>query len=118
MDRAVRNVRVLLRRITVVIRREERLPEATLRLLDELSAAAEMLAADVEKRRPSLGARQRLADVARHSSAIPIGVSLSADVVLAQVRSVVVDLLQVSGLRNEDALDLVPATGPPSDHPA
>jgi uncharacterized membrane protein YgaE (UPF0421/DUF939 family) len=117
LDRAVRNVRVLLRRVTVVIRREERLPDATLHLLDELAAATEMLAADVEKRRPALGAQQRLADVARRSSAIPIGVSLSADVVLAQVRSVVVDLLQLSGLPNEDALDLVPATGPPSDAP-
>jgi len=117
LDRAVRNVRVLLRRVTVVIRRNERLPDATLSLLDELAAATEMLAADVEKRRPALGARQRLADVARRSSAIPIGVSLSADVVLAQVRSVVVDLLQLSGLPNEDALDLVPATGPPSDAP-
>jgi uncharacterized membrane protein YgaE (UPF0421/DUF939 family) len=115
LDRAIRNVRVLLRRATVVIRREERLPDATLTLLDELSAATAMLAADVERRRPSLGARQRLADVARRSSAIPIGVSLSADVVLAQVRSVVVDLLQLSGLRYDDALDLVPASGRGSD---
>jgi hypothetical protein len=76
-----------------------------------------MLAGDVERRRAPLGARQRLAGVARHSAGIPIGASLSADVVLAQVRSVVVDLLQLTGMRNEDALDLVPAAGPPSDRP-
>jgi hypothetical protein len=117
LDRAVRNVRVLLRRVTVVIRREEQLPRATLSLVDDLSAATQMLAADVERRRPPLGARHRLADVARRSSDIPIGASLSADVVLAQVRSVVVDLLQLSGLGDRDALDLVPAAGPPSDRP-
>jgi uncharacterized membrane protein YgaE (UPF0421/DUF939 family) len=117
LDRAVRNSRVLLRRVTVVVRRGEKLPDATLRLLDDLAAITATLATDVERRQPAGEVRAGLVDVARRSSAIPIGVSLSADVVLAQVRSLVVDLLQVTGLGDREALELVPATGPPSDAP-
>ena len=118
LDRAVRNTRVLLRRITVVVRRGEDLPEATLRLLDDLATATSTLATDVLRQRPPDEVRERLVDVARLSSGVPIGTGLSADVVLAQVRSLVVDLLQITGLGNEEALDLVPATGPPSDSPS
>jgi uncharacterized membrane protein YgaE (UPF0421/DUF939 family) len=118
LDRAVRNSRVLLRRVTVVVRRGEALPDATLGLLDDLAKTTATLATDVERKRPPHEARAGLVDVARRSSGIPIGVSLSADVVLAQVRSLVVDLLQVTGLDDREALELVPATGPPSDAPA
>jgi len=117
LDRAVRNTRVLLRRITVVVRRGEDLPDATLGLLDQLAAITSTLAADVLRQRPPDEAREGLVEVAQRSSGIPIGTSLSADVVLAQVRSLVVDLLQLTGLRDREALDLVPATGPPSDAP-
>jgi len=117
LDRAVRNTRVLLRRITVVVRRGEDLPDATLRLLDDLAATTATLAGDVERKRPPHGSREGLVEVARRSSDIPIGTSLSADVVLAQVRSVVVDLLQLTGMEYQDALELVPAAGPPSDAP-
>jgi len=117
LDRAVRNTRVLLRRVTVVVRRGEKLPDATLRLLDDLAAITATLATDVERRQPAREVREGLVDVARRSAGIPIGVSLSADVVLAQVRSLVVDLLQVTGLGDREALELVPATGPPSDAP-
>jgi uncharacterized membrane protein YgaE (UPF0421/DUF939 family) len=118
LDRAVRNTRVLLRRVTVVVRRGERLPDPTLGLLDDLAAITAALATDVERRQPTGEVREGLVDVAQRSSRIAIGVSLSADVVLAQVRSLVVDLLQVTGLGDREALELVPATGPPSDAPA
>ena len=117
LDRAVRNTRVLLRRITVVVRRDENLPEGTLRLLDDLAAATSTLSIDVLRQRPPEEVRQLLVEVARRSSGIPIGSSLSADVVLAQIRSLVVDLLELTGVPNREALDLVPATGPPSDSP-
>ena len=117
LDRAVRNTRVLLRRITVVVRRDENLPEGTLRLLDDLAAITSTLSTDVLRQRPPEEVRQLLVEVARRSSGIPIGSSLSADVVLAQIRSLVVDLLELTGVPNREALDLVPATGPPSDSP-
>lgn len=108
MDRAVRNVRVLVRRITVVVRRGETLPTQTLALIDQLIEAVCILADDLRQHRPSDEARAELAEVGHASAGIPTGQGLSADVVLAQVRSVVVDLLELSGLPYDEALELVP----------
>jgi hypothetical protein len=65
---------------------------------------AEQLATDGDR---ELAVR-RLQDVARASAAVPRS-TLSGDVVLGQVRSTVVDLLEVAGLPPEEALARIPA---------
>ncbi|MFP5345436.1 MAG: FUSC family protein [Actinomycetes bacterium] len=108
LDRAVRNVRVLLRRVTVASWREESVPDSLIRLITQLGAASHVLSDDLAEERREPLARKGLRDVARESSTVPVGVSLSSDVVLAQIRSITVDLLQVSGIPYDEALQLVP----------
>jgi hypothetical protein len=50
-----------------------------------------------------------LADIAEQTAIQTLQGGLSAAVVLAQVRSIVVDLLQLTGLSAEDARELMPA---------
>lgn len=107
LDRAVRNGRVLLRRLVVVTRRGERLPPQTLALLDGLAQATTTIGRELTEQRTPERAQTQLAELARLSGTAPTGHSLSADVVLAQARSVVVDLLQVSGMTLADADRLV-----------
>lgn len=107
IDRAVRNVRVLLRRVVSATAQDETVPIALLDLVDRLAAACAVLAADLAADRQPDEAAVALEQVARDSSVVPRS-SLSADVILAQVRSTVVDLLQVTGLDVDAALTRVP----------
>jgi uncharacterized membrane protein YgaE (UPF0421/DUF939 family) len=118
LDRAVRNGRVLLRRITVVVRRGETLDERTLALLDDLAEAVEQIATELQARREPQISRRWLEQVAQDSARVPTGVSLSGDVVLAQLRSMVVDLLELTGVDNDAARSVVPpAEGEPPSAP-
>ncbi|GAB3596475.1 aromatic acid exporter family protein [Angustibacter peucedani] len=108
LDRAVRNGRVLLRRVTVVVRRGETLDPGTLALLLGLADAADAMAGELVERRGSEHSRELLAQVADDSAHVPTGTTLSGDVVLAQVRSMVVDLLQITGVDADEARALVP----------
>ena len=110
LDRAVRNGRVLLRRVAVVVRRRESLDEQILDLLAALADAIVAIATDLDQRRDSDASRDLLAQVARDSSTVAVGASLSGDVVLAQVRSMVVDLLELTGLDADAARALIPPT--------
>jgi len=111
LDRAVRNGRVLLRRLVVVTRRGEHLPPQTLALLDGLAQATTTIGRELTEQRTPERAQTQLAELARLSGTAPTGHSLSVDVVLAQARSVVVDLLQVSGMPLAEADHLVAAVG-------
>jgi uncharacterized membrane protein YgaE (UPF0421/DUF939 family) len=108
LDRAVRNGRVLLRRVTVAVRRGETLSAQHRELVGGLARAADEIAAELAERRASATSRALLEQVAALSATVPVGGSLSADVVLAQVRSSVVDLLELTGLDDEAARALVP----------
>lgn len=103
LDRAVRNSRVLLRRVVVVARRGERLPRSTAEVLDGLAQALTIISRELTEQRSPEHALTQLDAAARVSALVPTGRSLSADVVLAQARSVVVDLMQVSGVAQDDA---------------
>lgn len=116
LDRAVRNGRVLLRRVTVVVRRGERLDEVVLGLLTGVADAADELAEAVSARSTPERSRALLAEVAAASARAPVGASLSSDVLIAQVRSMVVDLLELTGLDVDTARGMVPPAehdGPP-----
>ena len=108
LDRAVRNGRVLLRRVTVVVRRGEVLDDAVLALLAGLADAADELAEAIAARSDPERSRALLTEVAAASTRAPVGASLSSDVVIAQVRSMVVDLLELTGLDVDASRRLVP----------
>lgn len=111
LDRAVRNVRVLVRRLLAAVRQEESLPEPLLDLVADLADATTTLAEQLAVGAEGDVAVGRLEDVAEASADVPLS-TLSADVVLGQVRSAVVDLLQVAGLEPGDARSRVPPVRP------
>lgn len=111
LDRAMRNVRVLLRRVTVAGRRGEPLPVELPGLLDELAEAAHQLAEAVAVGRQDEDLLDDLVDIGHRAGTLAErNLSLSAAVVVGQLRSTVVDLLEVGGRGADEALAAVPPT--------
>ncbi len=110
LDRAIRNIRVLVRRINTAIREGEEVPREYLDLVDKLASITRSMAAELDQRhlpREARGQLRALADRSAHVTAHP---TLSGEVIRAQVRSTIVDLLMVTGLTHERALAYVPSS--------
>lgn len=118
LDRAMRNVRVLLRRVTVAAWRHEPVPDSLVNLTADLAEATRQLSVQLADEHVDEDDLALLRQVAQTSGAIPVGVSLSSDVLLAQIRSMTVDLLQVAGMGYDEALTQVPPARPPRQPPA
>ncbi len=112
LDRALRSTRVLARRVVVATSTRERLPASYLTLLDQLADALDHLGHVIIDNSALSVARPPLVAVAQASGDLERTGHLSSEVVLAQLRSVVVDLLQVTGLDLDDALAAVPPVRP------
>lgn len=108
MDRALRNTRVLVRRVAVAGYRGEPLPPAYARLCADLADAADHIAESLERDEMAVGVRAELLRIGRGTVEVERATGMSAEVVLAQVRSIVVDLLQVAGLDVIEATDALP----------
>jgi uncharacterized membrane protein YgaE (UPF0421/DUF939 family) len=106
-DRAARNLRVLTRRLEVAIWRREPLDQATVQGIEDLARTCRSLAESVESGQPAAG-RADLERLAAALAAIPGTASLSDAVACALLRSIVVDLLEVTGLSHDQARDLMP----------
>ncbi len=108
LDFALRNTRVLVRRVAVACYRGERIPDAHADLLEEIAVCTDAVAAELAADRQASAVRDRLIEVGRHSSQLERGSELSAEVVLAQARSLVADLLAVCGMDPLEATDEIP----------
>jgi uncharacterized membrane protein YgaE (UPF0421/DUF939 family) len=108
LDRAIRNTRVLVRRAGVALSGGEEVPPSYVDLLEKLSAVTSTIAREMTEHRLPVGSRALLAAVARDSAQVAEHPSLSAEVIRAQVRSVVVDLLMLTGLPYDAARSQVP----------
>jgi len=108
LDRASRNLRVLARRAVTVVWREQHVPLGYLRLITELARTTRAMAEELDAGRLPSAARGALVAAAQASSHLELAGSLSAVAILAQARSMVVDLLELTGLGPDDARDLVP----------
>jgi uncharacterized membrane protein YgaE (UPF0421/DUF939 family) len=106
-DRAVRNLRVLVRRVEVAIWRGEPLSDDTRAGIQRLARACRSLADAVESRGQT-ESRPELAELAESLAATPGDRSMSDAVVCAILRSIVVDLLEVTGLSHDGARALMP----------
>ena len=98
LDRAIRNLRVLVRRAAIATWREEAVPTAYLRLLDALAETSEDIARELGERRLPTNARVGLQRIGEASAVIDPSAGLSGEVMRAQIRSMVVDLLMLTGL--------------------
>jgi uncharacterized membrane protein YgaE (UPF0421/DUF939 family) len=108
LDHALRNARVLIRRVLAATRLGEAMPPDYLTLLDQLAEAADAIATELRADRSPQAAQTRLIELASATSEATSPRSLSAAVVLGQIRSIVVDLLQLAGLSYSDAVASVP----------
>lgn len=108
LDRASRNLRVLARRALVAVWREESVPESYLALLETVADQTERMAGDLHEGKLPEAARKQLVAAAQASSHLPVADSISAVVILAQARSILVDLMELTGLEYADARVLVP----------
>ncbi|GAA1436461.1 hypothetical protein GCM10009616_36290 [Microlunatus lacustris] len=108
LDRASRNLRVLARRAVVLVWRGQQVPPGYLDLLTRLGAVAQVMSTELEQGRLPRSARDELVALGEVSSHLQLPHTLSAVAVLAQARSMIVDLLELTGLPTEDARQLVP----------
>lgn len=84
------------------------MPAGTVELIRRLSVVASAMADDLAARRGLDDRRVDLAAIGVASSARDLTPTLSTTVVLAQIRSIVVDLAEVTGLDVATARDAVP----------
>jgi uncharacterized membrane protein YgaE (UPF0421/DUF939 family) len=108
LDFALRNTRVLVRRVAVASYRHQPVPASYAELLEELAGCADAIAAELGEGRAATSVRDRLVALGRASSQVERTSELSAEVVLAQVRSLVADLLAVTGMDPLAATDQIP----------
>lgn len=115
IDNATRNTRVLLRRALSLVRDDEVLdPRLTLQV-EQLGKAVDvvrqMVLADPGEQPDAAEASRVLRTVAKGATKDMVdGAGISAHVVFAQLRSIVVDLMQVCGVRRLSAIALLPPT--------
>jgi len=122
IDNAMRNIRVLARRSLTLVRDDEILDP---RLVDEVEKLAH--AVDVLRHvvLADPGQQPDRAEAARVLRSVAVGAKaelvenagISATVVFAQIRSLIVDLLQVAGLSRFSAIATLPPTVPKPAYP-
>ena len=77
-------------------------------LLDDLAVITDAIAAELGEGRAATAVRDRLIELGRATSRVERSSDLSAEVVLAQVRSLIADLLAVTGMDPLAATDQIP----------
>lgn len=108
LDRALRTTRVLVRQTSVAAYHRLPLPASYATLTADLADAVEQIAAELADNHLAVAARPALFRVAAASGALERSDLLVADAILAQLRSLVVDLLMVTGLEQLEATDAIP----------
>jgi uncharacterized membrane protein YgaE (UPF0421/DUF939 family) len=108
LDSAVRNLRILVRRCAVAIWRGDEVPVAYQEVVRRLAEACRFIAHEFSEHRLPTAARDRLREIAEATPHLQLTHSLSAVVILAQTRSMVVDLMELTGLQYGEARELIP----------
>jgi len=117
LDRALRNTRVLVRRMALTSYHRDSLPRPYVRLCEDLADVVDFLADELAAGRSvdasndadaSPEVRRALLRIGEGTAEVERVADLSADVVLAQIRSIIVDLLQVTGMDVLEATDALP----------
>ncbi|QLY30775.1 aromatic acid exporter family protein [Nocardia huaxiensis] len=117
LDNAIRNTRVLLRRALSSVRDDEVLDPRLIQEVEKLGQAVDvvrrMMLADPDEQPDPAEASRVLRKVGKGATKDLVdGSGISAHVVFAQLRSIVVDLMQVCGVRRLSAMALLPPTVP------
>lgn len=125
VDNVIRNTRVLARRAQVLIQDGDKVSEPQVYIITELSQVAYRLSA-LYQAGHEISEAQEIPELVAHLRRLAAqagldvseGRVLSAQVILAQSRSIIVDLLQVCGMSRESAVaQLVPTSTSPAFPP-
>lgn len=108
LDRALRSTRVLVRQVAVAAYHRRPVPSAYARLARDLADAAEQVADELAVDRMAVAARPALLAIGDASGRVERSDEMTAEVVLAQIRSVVVDLLLLTGLDQRESTEALP----------
>jgi uncharacterized membrane protein YgaE (UPF0421/DUF939 family) len=108
LDRALRSTRVLVRHCAVAAYRRQPVPASYAAITSELAAATEVIATELDAHRMPVAARPALIAVARATGDVDRSSDLTSEVILAQIRSVIADLLLLSGMGPLEATDALP----------
>jgi uncharacterized membrane protein YgaE (UPF0421/DUF939 family) len=105
---ALRNVRVLIRRVLTLLADDEAVPEVLPKSIALLGDAVDLLRQEWAKAAEPLATRERALEAAVEAGrAYSDGVGFSGGVVVAQIRSTVTDLLRATGIEYAEASRLV-----------
>lgn len=108
LDRALRSTRVLVRRVSIAAHHGATIPARYAEVLRELAEATDVIGRVWAESHMADRARPALLAVAESTATLtPNGYHTT--VLLGQLRSLVVDLLELTGLDHEDAVAAVPA---------
>ncbi|MBZ5734447.1 FUSC family protein [Nocardioides sp. TRM66260-LWL] len=108
LDRALRSTRVLVRQVAVAAYHRRPVPSSYVVLLRELADAVDGVVEELEADRMPVAAREALLRVGAATGQVERSEEMTAEVVLAQLRSVVVDLLVLTGMGQLESTDALP----------
>lgn len=108
LDVALRNTRVVVRRVAVATYRREAVPASYGSLLRDLAVLAERVADELVADRMATAVIEDLIALGGATASVEHSADLSAEVVLAQVRSIIADLLALCGMDPLEATDVIP----------
>jgi hypothetical protein len=108
LDRALRSTRVLVRNCAVAAYRRQPVPHAYAVITAELAAAVEVVATELDAHRQALAAQPALIAVGVATAQVERSDDLTNEVILGQIRSVVADLLLLTGMDPLEATDALP----------
>ena len=120
LDRALRSTRVLVRQTAVAAYHHRPVPKSYSLLAFDLADAADGVADELEANRMAVDAREALLTVGEATGLVERAAEMNAEVLLVQLRSVVVDLLLLTGMtqiESTEALPPPPQWDPPSSVP-
>ena len=116
LDRALRSTRVMVRRAAVSAYRGDIVPQDYYRLAFGIADAVDVVEAELAAGRSPDGlseeARAVLLHIGEQTGLVQRSDSLNAEVILVQLRSIIVDLLGVTGMGQFEATDALPPLPP------
>lgn len=108
LDRALRSTRVLVRQVAIAAYHRRPVPQSYAHLADDLADAVDAVVAELQADRMPVAARPVLLEVGAGTGRVERSEEMTAEVVLAQLRSVIADLLMLTGMGQLESSDALP----------
>jgi uncharacterized membrane protein YgaE (UPF0421/DUF939 family) len=108
LDLALRNTRVVVRRAAVAAYRRDPVPSGYALLIRDLAEGVDEVAAELRAEHLPAAARPTLLRLAAATAQVERTHDLTSETILAQLRSIIADLLRITGLDPLESTDAIP----------